>query len=139
MKKLIIVISLIIIVILGSVLWWNNSMSPADSSNKIYVTFVVEKGDGVREIANRLKTQGLIRSPIAFFLLVKQAGFDKKIQAGNFRLSQSMTTQEIAENLTHGIQDIWITVPEEKSGRNCRNFEGKNSFIQFILDKYACS
>lgn len=114
MKKLIIVAVLIIIVTFGSMLWWKNGVAPVDSNNKKSTIFVVAKGDGVREISNRLKTQGLIRSSVAFFLLVKQLGIDKKIEAGDFRLSPSMSASEIAENLTHGTLDIWITVPEGK-------------------------
>lgn len=114
MKKLIIVAILLIIVIFGSVIWWKNGVAPADSNNKKSAIFVVAKGDGVREISNRLKTQGLIRNPVVFFLLVKQLGIDKKIEAGDFRLSPSMSASEIAENLTHGTLDIWITVPEGK-------------------------
>lgn len=114
MKKLIIVTALLIVVLLASSVWWKNGVSPVDSSNKNSAIFVVEKGDGVREISNRLGTKGLIKSPIVFFLLVKQLGLDKKIEAGDFRLSPSMTAQEIAQNLTHGTLDIWITVPEGK-------------------------
>lgn len=114
MKKLIIVAILLIIVIFGSVIWWRAGASSVDSNNKKSIIFVVVKGDGVREISNRLKTQGLIKSPIVFFLLVRQLGIDKKIEAGDFRLSPSMTAQEIAENLTHGTLDIWVTVPEGK-------------------------
>lgn len=114
MKKLIIVTLLLIVVLLASSVWWKNGVSPVDSNNKNYAIFVVKKGDGVREISNRLKTKGLIKSPIVFFLLVKQLGLDKKIEAGDFRLSSSMTAQEIAQNLTHGTLDIWITVPEGK-------------------------
>lgn len=114
MKKLIIVTALLVVVLLASSVWWKNGVSPVDSSNKNSAIFVVKKGDGVREISNRLKTKGLIKSPIVFFLLVKQLGLDKKIEAGDFRLSSSMTAQEIAQNLTHGTLDIWITVPEGK-------------------------
>jgi len=114
MKKLIIVAILLIVVIFGSVIWWKKGISASDPNNKNSIIFVVKPGDGVREISNRLKKQGLIKSPIVFFLLVKQLGIDKKIEAGDFRLSPSMTAQEIAENLTHGTLDIWITVPEGK-------------------------
>ncbi len=114
MKKLIIVAILLIVVIFGSVIWWKKGISASDPNNKNSIIFVVKPGDGVREISNRLKKQGLIKSPIVFFLLVKQLGIDKKIEAGDFRLSPSMTTQEIAENLTHGTLDIWTTVPEGK-------------------------
>lgn len=83
--------------------------NPQDKSNTI---FVVDKGKGVRELANELKTARLIRDPVVFFLLVKQLGLDNKIQAGDFRLSPSMSATAIAENLTHGTLDIWITIPE---------------------------
>ena len=114
MKRLITVLILLIIIILGGVFWWKNGVSPINPKNKESTIFVVQKGDGVKEISNELKEKGLIKSSVVFFLLVKQLGIDKKIEVGDFRLSPSMTAQEIAENLTHGTLDIWVTVPEGK-------------------------
>lgn len=114
MKRLVVLLVLLIIVVLGGILWWTNGISPVNSQSKESKIFVVQKGDGVKEISNRLKANGLIRSSIVFFLLVKQSGIDKRIEAGDFRLSPAMTVKEIAENLTHGTLDIWITVPEGK-------------------------
>ncbi|MDE2589668.1 MAG: endolytic transglycosylase MltG [Patescibacteria group bacterium] len=65
-----------------------------------------------RSVSDR--QEGLIRNPVAFFLTVKQQGLDGKIQAGDFRLSPSMSTAQIAENLTHGTLDVWVTIPEGK-------------------------
>jgi UPF0755 protein len=112
MKKLFVVILLLIIAVFGSFLWWANAVSPVDSGNKKVSVFMVEKGDGIRSISTRLKEKGFIKSPVAFFILIKQLGLDKKIQAGDFRLSPSMTTEEIAQNLTHGTEDVQITIPE---------------------------
>ena len=39
-------------------------------------------------------------------------GIGKNIQAGDFRLSSSMSSREIASELTHGAIDIWVTLPE---------------------------
>ncbi len=114
MKRLIIVLILLIIIILGGILWWKNGVSPVDSASKQSLIFVVQKGDGVKEISNRLKEKGLIRSRIVFFLLVRQLGLDKKIEAGDFRLNASMNASEIAQNLTHGTLDIWVTISEGK-------------------------
>lgn len=114
MNKLIIVIVFLVIVLSGSALWWKNGISSVNSTDKNSIIFVVEKGDGVREISNRLRSKGLIKSSVVFFLLVKQLGLDKEIEAGDFRLSPSMNAAEIAENLTHGTLDIWITIPEGK-------------------------
>src|SRR3989344_1652149 len=114
MKKLAILALLLIIALAGASVWWINGKSPAYPASQEFKIFVVGKGDGVREIANNLKNNGLIRSRIVFFLVVKKLGLDKKIQAGDFRLTPAMTAEEIAINLTHGTLDIWITVPEGK-------------------------
>ncbi len=39
-------------------------------------------------------------------------GIGKSIQAGDFRLNPSMSSREIALELTHGAIDIWVTLPE---------------------------
>ncbi|MDP2585536.1 MAG: endolytic transglycosylase MltG [Candidatus Levybacteria bacterium] len=114
MKKLILVILLFIIVVLGSILWWTNGLSSANHSNKDSIVFVVQEGSGLKEIASKLETAGLIKNRIVFFLYTRLNKFEEKIQAGDFRLSPSMTAQEIADNLTHGTLDVWITVPEGK-------------------------
>ncbi len=106
---------LILIVLFGTFLfWWERGTRAVNPADKKEVIFVVAKGEGVREISNNLKTEGLIKDPVVFFLMVKKTGLDGKIQAGDFRLSPSMTASEIAQNLTHGTLDIWVTIPEGK-------------------------
>src|ERR1035437_4229304 len=112
MKKILVVLGLLIIFSTLTFVWWKNGLQPVNASNKTSKVFVVNNGEGVREIANNLKANGLIKDPIVFFLLTKSEGIDKKIQAGNFQLSPSMNAQAIAANLTHGILDIWTTIPE---------------------------
>lgn len=92
--------------------WWKISLSPADSQNKTPKIFVVKKGDGVREISARLKKEGLIRNQIAFFLLIKKLSIDQNLQAGDFRLNPSMDARTIAQNLTRGMLDVWVTILE---------------------------
>jgi UPF0755 protein len=114
MNKLITIFLLLVIIIVGSVLWWKNGISPADSKNKNSVIFVVQKGSGLKEIAGKLAEAKLIKSRIIFFVYTRLGKYEGKIQAGDFRLSPSMNIEEIAQNLTHGTLDIWITVPEGK-------------------------
>lgn len=114
MKKLLVVFGLFLVIVAALGLWWNNGLLPVNKTDKTPVIFVVNKGEGVREIANRLKAQKLIRDSIVFFLLTRTQGLDKQIQAGDFRINPSMTAQEIASDLTHGTLDIWITIPEGK-------------------------
>ncbi len=112
MKRLITVVILVLVFAVVSIFWWQNGVLPVNSQNTAPKIFVVKNGQGVREIANNLKTEGLIRDPVVFFLITKKDGLDKKIQAGDFRLNPSMSAYEVAESLTHGTLDIWVTIPE---------------------------
>lgn len=114
MKKIVVLGITLAFVFLGGTLWWNNGLSAVNPQDKTEKIFIIPQGQGVREIANNLKKQGFIKDPVVFFLLVKRLRLDGKIQAGDFRLSPSQTAQQIAENLTHGTLDIWVTIPEGK-------------------------
>lgn len=85
---------------------------PASSEPRL-VTFTVEPGESVASIAARLEQEGLIRNAELFRRYVRFAGLDRGIQAGQFRLSPTMTMMEIALRLQRGTAPgILITVPE---------------------------
>ncbi|HCM37989.1 MAG: Aminodeoxychorismate lyase [Candidatus Gottesmanbacteria bacterium GW2011_GWB1_43_11] len=103
---------ILLLVIGGGWLWWKDATQaaiPGETTTKI---FVVEKGENVRSIATRLKNEKLIKDQIGFFLEVKLLNLDNKLQAGDFRLSPGMTTEQIIEQLTHGTLDTWVTIVE---------------------------
>ena len=103
---------LVAVFVFGFSLWWREStqvLNPQDKTSKI---FVVAQGENVRQVALRLEGEGLIRSKIAFFLLIKKESAEKNIQAGTFRLSASMTPDKILDELAHGTLDIWVTIVE---------------------------
>lgn len=116
MKRLLAIFLIIIISAFLIALWWKNGLSPANSNDKGSKIFVVQKGAGLKEIANKLENEGLIKNRIVFFLYTRLRKFEEKIQAGSFRLSPSMNVEEIAQSLTHGTLDIWVTIPEGKRG-----------------------
>jgi len=110
--RLIIFVCVVVFLCGCGLLWWNNSIAPSDPVDKTPVIFVVNKGDGVKAIASKLAQQGLIRSSTAFFIYVKLGGIERDLQAGDYRLTKSMSTQELAKELTHGILDVWVTTLE---------------------------
>jgi UPF0755 protein len=112
MKRLISVLVILIILASGIFLWWHNGLQAISASNKTPQIFVVKNGEGVREVSNNLKSAGLIKDPIVFFLYTRINGLDKQIQAGDFRLNPSMSMADVANGLTHGTLDIWTTIPE---------------------------
>lgn len=97
---------------LGVYGWWTSSTRAMDRKDTEPVSFTINQGDGARAIAANLAQDNLIRSPTAFFILVKFMGIEKSLQAGNFRLNRAMNSREIAEALTHGYQDVWVTTLE---------------------------
>lgn len=92
--------------------WWVQATSPVDSADKSTYIFVIPPGQETVEIIQRLKIEGLIRSPLAFKVLLLKEGLWGKVQAGDFRLSPSMTAKELAHNLTEGRLDVWVVLPE---------------------------
>ena len=112
MRKLLISLILLIILAGGAFAYWtvgNQASNPNARSTKI---FVIQKGTSVREIGNSLKREGLIKDPVVFFVYIKLYGQDRKIQAGDYRLSSSMTLRGIVDELNHGTLDRWVTLPE---------------------------
>lgn len=111
-NKFIVTLIVFLVVAIGSYLFYKEGTLAVNKTDKTNKIFVVKQGESLDEIAQSLRNEGLIRNRIVFFLVVKQLGLERKIQAGDFRLSPSMTAAEVAQNLTHGTLDKWITVIE---------------------------
>lgn len=92
--------------------YWRWVNLPVNANNQTEQVLIVPQGQPTVVIANRLKQEKLIKSPLAFRLLVEQKGLSGKLQAGDFRLHPAMDLETIVENLTHGSLDFWITFPE---------------------------
>lgn len=112
MKKSSIIFVGIVIVILGGFIWWGNGNAPVNAKDTSDKVFVVPKGATIRAIGNDLKEEGLIRDPVIFFLYIKKNNLDTSIQAGSYKLSPSMTLDQIIKTMQTGSIDVWITIPE---------------------------
>lgn len=112
MIRMVVFFLVVILAMGGAFTWWFDSTRAADSQDQTPVTFRVNDGDGVRTIAANLAEDTLIRSPTAFFVLVKLMGIERNLQAGDFRLNRTMDSRSVARELTHGFKDIWVTTLE---------------------------
>lgn len=93
--------------------YYNFLLSPVSKSKDAKpVILVIKQGEPFQDVAQSLQNQGLIKNVFAFRLLVAQMGISKSMQAGDFKLTPSMTSKEIAQELTHGAIDVWVTLPE---------------------------
>jgi UPF0755 protein len=111
MKKLLALVLIILILLVAAGGWWRLQLSPVSSDTTTKVV-VIPKGEGVSAIATRLKDEDLIRSELAFKLYARQKDLASKIQAGSFKLSPSMSLEQIANTLSSGTDDVWITLLE---------------------------
>lgn len=112
MKKLQVLFFLVILIAAGSYLFYREGTLPVNKNDKSSILFTVKPGERPDTVINNLFNQDLIRSKTIFYIIVKEMGIDKKIQAGQFELSKSMTAEEVAKNLTHGTLDVRVTLIE---------------------------
>ena len=84
------------------------------SDDSTPVTFTVKPGQSAASIGDDLQARGLIRSPLTFRTLVEARGVGDKIEAGDYRLSPSMTTGEVVTVLSRGAtrSGVVVTIPE---------------------------
>lgn len=111
-QRLAVLLILFFLFLAGALLWFKEGVRPVNPQDKASQIFVIKKGERIREVAVRLKEEGLIRSPLAFFVLVRFSDLSQDVQAGDFRLSPSMDGKTIAQSLTHGTLDVWVTALE---------------------------
>lgn len=114
MKKLLLLISLLVLgglFYIGGLRWWIENSKPA-SSDETGQRFVVPKGYSASQISSSLEEQGLIRSSLAFKVFVQVKGLAKKIQAGEYDVSPSLSLSQLVDKLTHGPDEVWVTIPE---------------------------
>jgi len=119
MKKIIIITAVILTIVLlvtvfGGWFWFQTQLQAVDPANDQKVTFVIPKGQATSSIGQRLFDEGLIKNTFAFRFVVRQENLGGKIQSGSFKLSKSMSVKQIAQQLTVGTQDVWVTIPEGK-------------------------
>lgn len=111
MKKKIGSVVLIILVIFLIRGFWDSQLAPV-SSGKVTKSFVIANGGSFSEVSQKLSDEGLIKSSFFFTLFAKQSGLSDKIQSGTFKLSSSMSAEEILKTITGNPVDNWVTLLE---------------------------
>jgi len=75
--------------------------------------FTIIPGDAARFVAARLQSQGFVTDADLFNLYLRVTGLDRRLEAGNFMLADTMTMPEIAEALQEArFEEVLVTVPE---------------------------
>lgn len=87
-----------------------NTNAPGTDTNS--QDFLITKGSSASKVANDLARAGLIKNSLAFKIYVQVTAKQKKIQAGEFRLSPSYNLFKTIDTLSSGPVEIWVTIPE---------------------------
>ncbi len=77
------------------------------------VPFEIGSGEGFGTVTRNLYARGLFEHPDKFKLLARFKGYDKKIRAGEYELSASMSPRQILQKLVSGKVRLYrLTIPE---------------------------
>lgn len=83
---------------------YDRFLAPANSLDASLVDFEVKSGDTVSGIGQSLEQDGLLRNQKVFKYLVQFKGLTNSLSYGTYKLSPSMTVDEIITELTSGNQ-----------------------------------
>ncbi len=117
MKKTIAIISIFIIssatllcVLVWSIFNYAAQSSGNDISEKV---ITVLPGQHFKMIASQLEGAGIIRDSLRFKLFARLKGYDKRIKAGEYRLSNALSPKQVLEIMVSGKVALYrITIPE---------------------------
>lgn len=102
-------ILIVLLIALVSFYYWFGLKPVGRGEEKI---FVINRGESILTIAQRLEKENLIRDKWVFLLYLQLKNRAKKIQAGSFRISPSNSLTQIVDQLEKGRLDTWLTVIE---------------------------
>lgn len=101
--------ALVGIVMAGSYVFDTYLISPDDEAQAI--SFTVEEGASVEQIAGELEEKGIIAS--AFFFKVYTKLSDSVLQAGTFELTPGMNVRSVVRELGYAkAEEVQVTIPE---------------------------
>ena len=113
MRRVLIIITLCVLVLIAGIFSYLKINTRPVSADKTNIMFVVNSGDSLVNISQELKKDSLIRNKYSFLFYAYGLGLNSKIQAGTFRLSPSLSTEEIIIKLSKGgVSDYWLKIIE---------------------------
>lgn len=132
MKKLAVVVVVLALIVFGGTQafsWANYQVTTPVSQRSHKVSFTIEPGEGVPQIADALQAKGLVRNSEIFQLYLRFTNQRSAIEAGSYLLSPSMTMAQIAGAIKHGVgQQGKITIPEGYTAKKIADLVQQSGF-----------
>jgi len=83
------------------------------------IIFVVDEGEGMEQVTDKLKEEGLLRNKWVFYYYIWLQRKTGKLQAGTYGLNPSMTVSQIVNKIIKGdVEKNWIAVTIPEGWRN---------------------
>jgi len=75
---------------------------------------VIPRGSSSAEVARMLQDRGVIKSALAFRILLRLTGLDRELEAGEYLFAPHENTAEVLHKLVAGqaLVATWVTIPE---------------------------
>ncbi|MCH4888789.1 endolytic transglycosylase MltG [Acidaminobacter sp. JC074] len=115
MKRLLLFSLMIVLALSLTACNLDEMRAPVDPEDTEIVLLTVNRGATTTSIGASLMEAGLIQSEMVFKMAAKELGADGKMQAGDYELSKSMSTDDIIAKLVAGdvvINTFTFTIPE---------------------------
>lgn len=114
-KAVVVLFFLVDAVIVAGIFYFVHDINKPLPDLKKAKVLVVEKGDGVNQVAFKLKDQDILEQTFNFETLLWLRKQENKLQAGEYKLNPGISAKELANTLVAGntlLQEIQITIPE---------------------------
>lgn len=99
------IVAVVVVAALSSFAWYASALSPVNPDDESRQHITIEPGSSLSSVGELLHSKDLIKSQLAFSLHARFVGASANLQAGDYRLSPSESTQEIMKHLTAGSVD----------------------------------
>lgn len=129
----------------GGVFWyWSSQVDSSHGAQKEEIDFVIGRGEGATQVAQRLEDERLIESKLSFLYYVTRSRLQDKLQSGTYRLSGTLTIPEMVQRFTEGRvipPGVKVTFPEGFTAQMMAERLEKNNlpadeFLQIVTNPY---
>lgn len=119
--------------------WFIYELRPVDTSDFMPRDILIEKGNGINSISQKLHANSIIRSPLAFKLYAIASFKALNLMPGLYALKPAMTTPEVVLMLSApGRDEISALIPEGKTLKALDGLlGGKGVIVMGSLIKYG--
>ncbi len=130
MKKLITFIGYLIIALLILFLYLDHQANKPFSQSKEIKIFVIEKGEGLKKIGEKLENEGLIKDKNIFILYSFLKNLRKNFLPGEYELQKNMSLKRIIEILTSPRKEKKITLIEGLNVNEIASYLEKEKIVK---------